>query len=306
MRHVATIFLSLFACITLQAQPFAITWLHHPSTASGDQVWFRTEATLDGDVADATLSVCTTGRVDIYVNERNVTSDVLIPYRENAEPTAVTTDFDVARFLRNGPNTIAVWYAPLDMQTTDRQVAVMLCGRYNSGKRFTIGSDDGWMCHTANRRTTATGEAVDATAYTMKWNSDDIDIATWLPATTLKTDETSEHRRIYDPYMVEKMNKIRPQERIYTEGDTLVYDFGNTFRGWVRVTMRGRKRGERLTIGNLTYTCRAQTDEQAFHKFTIGLQRKVVIKSTEKILPENIFSAEAIEIVPFFRYFCFY
>ena len=229
-----------------------------------------------------------------------------ISYRENAEPTAVTTDFDVARFLRNGPNTIAVWYAPLDMQTTDRQVAVMLCGRYNSGKRFTIGSDDGWMCHTANRRTTATGEAVDATAYTMKWNSDDIDIATWLPAATLKTDETSEHRRIYDPYMAEKVNKIRPQERIYTEGDTLVYDFGNTFRGWVRVTMRGRKRGERLTIGNLTYTCRAQTDEQAFHKFTIGHQRKVVIKSTEKILPENIFSAEAIEIVPFFRYFCFY
>ena len=306
MRRLLIIFLLTTACIAMQAQPFAITWLHHPTTSQGEQVWFSTVVSLDDTAADAILSVTTTGRVDIYVNERNVATDALIPYRESDELTAITTDFDVARFLRKGDNIIAVWYAPLGTAATDKQIAVVLNGSYEGGEQFVFGSDNGWICRKANRMNTATGEACDATSYTLKWNSDDIDIATWLPAETLKTDDVSEHHTIYDRYIVEKVSRIRIQESFDIDNGTLIYDFGNAFRGWVRATMRGRKRGEKVTIDNLEYICKAQTDEQAFHKFTIGQHRRVAIKSTGQLLPENIFTLEAIEIASEYRTFSFY
>ena len=105
---------------------------------------------------------------------------------------------------------------------------------------------------------------------------------------------------------MEKIKNIRQQEYFDIENGTLTYDFGTSFRGWVRVTMRGRKRGEKVTIDNLEYTCKAETDEQAFNKFTIAHHRKVTIKSNRELLPENLFSVEAMEIIPEYRSFCFY
>ena len=299
MKVLTTILLSLLFPLMLQAQPFAQRWMSHPLGGTTQHVWFRQNITLNDQPCWAELNVCTTGRIDIYVNERNISTDVLIPHREGNSHEAINTSFDVTPFLHKGDNSIAIWYAPTTPMATDRQVAVRLNGHYTDGTEFSLRSDSGWICRYANRQTTASGEQIDADSYRMKWCSDDIDWALWSPVRISNDGVGAIDRQFDDDYVADKVVRIKNQSFFDVEKNAVYYEFGSSFNGWIRVTLRSTRRGQRFTIDNLSYTCKGQTDEQAYHKFTSGSHRRVCIKGDRYFKPEQIFSVEAIEIAPY-------
>ena len=76
----------------------------------------------------------------------------------------------------------------------------------------------------------------------------------------------------------------------------VTFDFGRPFRGWVRITLRGAKKGERLCFGEHSYICGGQMDEQAFPRFTITKQRFVKVSGDERFRREQIQNIEGVEV----------
>jgi hypothetical protein len=78
----------------------------------------------------------------------------------------------------------------------------------------------------------------------------------------------------------------------------LQYDFGRAFDGWVRLTIRDARKGQRLQMGGLTYICSGEMDEQMCRKFTIARQKEVTVTGDKYFKPEQIQAVEGLEIAP--------
>ena len=78
----------------------------------------------------------------------------------------------------------------------------------------------------------------------------------------------------------------------------VLYDFTPGFYGFTRVTLRDCKRGQRISINGLQYTCNGEMDEQAFGRFAPGFCRKVLISGDRNFKKEQIQNVEAIAIEP--------
>lgn len=280
----------------LRAQHFGYQWIGHPNPDGASQVWFRQTFDAKEPIDEAKIKVATTGLVDVYVNQRNVTGDVLVPRRDADDCSPIAVTFDVLRFMGDGSNTVAVWFSPVAAGSDDAQVAVEFFGRYESGQPFAFASDDSWLCRRANRRINSRGgEDIDGTdGEAALWNGDDFSAALWTGAvqTVCHGDTPEERMEAYDACHV---SHIRQQRFFDLEGDSVVYDFGEAFNGFVRVTLRGAKRGQQMTVGATTYTCNGQLDEQIFPKFTTEKLRRVVISGDDNFVPTQITRAEAIE-----------
>lgn len=84
------------------------------------------------------------------------------------------------------------------------------------------------------------------------------------------------------------VHKILSPCGIEINGNSVVYDFTPGFYGYVRVTLRGCRQGERIRIGGLEYICTGTIDEQAFCRFTAGYMRKVEISGDAWFRPEQV------------------
>lgn len=78
-----------------------------------------------------------------------------------------------------------------------------------------------------------------------------------------------------------------------TEGESCV--FGYPFRGTIRLTLRNTKKGAILKIGNLTYTCSGELDEQAFMRFLTSNDREFPITESSQLKHVQIVNIEGLE-----------
>ena len=279
------------------AQTFSTPWISYPTPDSTSQVWFRQTYPAKGHPEQASITITSTGNFDLFVNQYNVSTDVLIPYRDEATDNPIAITYDVTRFLRNGENTIAVWYAPSYPHITDRQIAVSFYGRSKYGQPFSYVSDGDWICRQSNHSITTDGnESIDANSYPLRWKSNDIDAACWLTAAPASDNQSEATTTLQSFYTGKRVSKILNPNYFDIEGDSVIYDFGTAFKGWIRVTIRNAKEGERINIGGLEYICNGNIDEQACRKFSIAECRRVIICGDEKFKLEQIQKVEGIAI----------
>ena len=285
-----------------EAQEFGQHWIASPDSDGYSQTWFRQTYTTAALPQWAQVTVCTTGYAALYVNERNVTGDVMQPYRKEKSNNPVAITYDVTRFLRPDSNTIAVWYAPAEPKAVGRQIAVNFAGRQADGTPFAYASDGNWLCRPATMRLLDDGgELKDGLAYPLQWTSADYAPALWTSAEEVEEEKAEPLTEFASFYPTTKVRKIREPNSFDVEGDSIVYDFGQAFRGWVRVTLREAVPGELLQIGGLYYVCNGTMDEQASRRFTLGDARRVVVCGDEHFRPSQIIRIEAIEIGPDFH-----
>ena len=57
----------------------------------------------------------------------------------------------------------------------------------------------------------------------------------------------------------------------------IAYEFVTGFYGFVRLTLRGAKKGETIIIGGRKYTCNGETDEQITTAFEPTYHRRVIV-----------------------------
>lgn len=95
-------------------------------------------------------------------------------------------------------------------------------------------------------------------------------------------DNAAHMRRIYTPLFTEQ------------SADTLTVHLVPNERHLIRVTLRGCRRGERISIGNLHYVCTGEIDEQAFARFTPTSSNTIIISGDSHFRSEQVQEVESV------------
>lgn len=263
-------------------------------------IWFRHTYLTQRRPISATLSVTARGRYRVYVNESNVTPP--LPTDNSHHP--VTIDIDVSGYLRSDSNTVAILYHPVGPH--DHQIAVCYYGVGRDGRPFGHNADGGWLCRPVDE---GSGDGIDR-GYTQT-----VSTACWTPVSApgrLEMDRTkaasepgrleiegrkadSELRRDDSalrkvstemgvwplatllPVRVNRVTRVTAPRYSERTPEGIAYEFVTGFYGFVRLTLRGAKKGETIIIGGRKYTCNGETDEQITTAFEPTYHRRVMV-----------------------------
>lgn len=249
-------------------------------------IWFRHTYITQRRPISATLCVTARGRYRVYVNESNVTPP--LPTDNCHHP--VTIDIDVSGYLRSDSNTVAILYHPVGPH--DHQIAVCYYGVGRDGRPFGHNADGGWLCRPVDE---GSGDGIDR-GYTQT-----VSTACWTPASVpgrLEMDGTkaasalrttdSALRRVSTemgvwplatmlPVRVNRVTRVTAPRYSERTQEGIAYEFVTGFYGFVRLTLRGAKKGETIIIGGRKYICNGETDEQITTAFEPTYHRRVIV-----------------------------
>ena len=330
--HILILFAASLATAT--AGDFGCRWMSHPAPDDTSHVWFRRTLVIEEPDMPRTayIHVATTGRFVLYVNGRNVSTALFTPDRTPSDTTVMAISYDVRRFLRPDSNTIALLYCP--STRTRRQVSISLYGIAADSSRFATNDTDGWLCRHADAwQTHDGGEAMNRNTYPYRRTDTNQPLALWQAVeqistshhltTTLShhlntttshhlTTTPPQHLNISTPISAEDICGYSPvhtnplvdnaahMRRIYAplfteqSADTLIVHLVPNERHLIRVTLRGCRRGERISIGNLHYVCTGEIDEQAFTRFTPTSSNTIIITGDSHFRSEQVQEVESI------------
>lgn len=249
-------------------------------------IWFRHTYLTQRRPISATLSVTARGRYRVYVNESNVTPP--LPTDNCHHP--VTIDIDVSGYLRSDSNTVAILYHPVGPH--DHQIAVCYYGVRRDGRPFGHNADGGWLCRPVDE---GSGDGIDR-GYTQT-----VSTACWTPvsapgrleidgtkaASELRTADSALRRVSTEmgvwplatllPVRVNRVTRVTAPRYSERTPEGIAYEFVTGFYGFVRLTLRGAKKGETIIIGGRKYTCNGETDEQITTAFEPTYHRRVIV-----------------------------
>lgn len=273
MRHTIALLLLMLSPLAATAQEFGMNWIRSATAQEGHGVLFRKMVTGTKEADHAWLEVASQGYVDVYVNERNI--DRHAPVVSQKAPITVRR-FDITPFLREDTNVVAVEYFPRDTMPADRQLAINIYGLYTDGSPLTLQTDATWLCRASQRQWMDGDEELqDATINTEGWNATQYAPALWTGADEVEPKETKP-MEAFDDYSLPYRPCLVTEQRFFDNaGSCTHYDFGPALVGFLRVTLRGPRRGDILHFGPLTYVCSGELDEQAFTKFVPRTIRRV-------------------------------
>lgn len=249
-------------------------------------IWFRHTYITQRRPISATLSVTARGKYRVYVNESNVTPP--LPTDNCHHP--VTIDIDVSGYLRSDSNTVAILYHPVGPH--DHQIAVCYYGVGRDGRPFGHNADGGWLCRPVDE---GSGDRIDR-GYTQT-----VSTACWTPvslpgrlemdgtkaASELRTADSALRRVSTEmgvwplatllPVRVNRVTRVTAPRYSERTPEGIAYEFVTGFYGFVRLTLRGAKKGETIIIGGRKYTCNGETDEQITTAFEPTYHRRVMV-----------------------------
>ena len=263
-------------------------------------IWFRHTYLTQRRPISATLSVTARGRYRVYINESNVTPP--LPTDNCHHP--VTIDIDVSGYLRSDSNTVAILYHPVGPH--DHQIAVCYYGVGRDGRPFGHNADGGWLCRPVDA---GSGDGIDR-GYTQT-----VSTACWTPvsapgrleiegtkaasepqrleiegtkaASELRTADSALRKVSTEmgvwplatllPVRVNRVTRVSAPRYSERTPEGIAYEFVTGFYGFVRLTLRGAKKGETIIIGGRKYTCNGETDEQITTAFEPTYHRRVIV-----------------------------
>lgn len=328
--YIGVLFALLYPMGTM-GQTFGWSWIKASGQMGEGQQWFRRTYTHLGSVYDATLRVATTGYVKVYVNGRQVTTDLITPFRPANSNEAVALTYHVAPFLRPDSVHIAVWYAPVPQAADSCQLAVNFFGEDVDGQRFGFQSDETWLCRPAPAWYEADGDALvegyDGRAMQPEWTFGDTDWSLWQPAEVVNdtkcrlvveadSRERLRLKRVYVASLCKSTsadnqyltahnqflcaNNQRNQincRRVKAGNERVTAVFPQPFFGFVRITFRGARRGERVATDNgLAYICSNQIDEQLFGRFLPRVHNIFSILGDRRFQSSQVQYVEGLEL----------
>lgn len=279
------------------AQEYSTHWIAHPAPDSTSHIWFRQCYLQSGRPRQGYITIASTGVYNLYVNEYHVGTAVFYPAREPHSADVVVTKFDVTPYLRNDTNVVAIIFSPLYPHIEAKQISAVYHGLDSHGQPFAHHSDANWLCRQANSALNHSGgEDIDGRFHNTEWRSTNIAQALWLnarpvhmaPALTLH----------HAPAWEMRINRRRGYKYFDKTDKGVEYDFGMGCYGFVRLTLRDARRGQRIRFGSNTYICSGLPDEQACPVFSTSYYRRMHVGGGERFQREHVFDIEAIGIAP--------
>ncbi len=291
MKNILLIAILFVSSLPLTAQSFGLQWIGAGTSTADYQLWFRRAFTTDHTPQCAHIELATTGRFRLYVNQYNVSRNVLLPYRQEGDTsTPISQTFDITPYLRPDTNTVAIWYAPSHWQAEgEPQIAACIYGTDSEDTPFAFHTDADWTWSHAN----ACSRWIDATAYRPDWNTASPSVIPWQHAVETSSPDTP--TLPCSPYARRVLHEVTPAWTNKGK-DSIEAGFPVHIKGWIRVTLRGAKAGETITVNQLTYRCDGTMDEQVCRRFTTESTDRVVIKGDSHFKPEQVQNIEGLQI----------
>lgn len=275
-----------------QAQSAMLGWLSHPDADSTSAVWFCHTFLTKQRPLQGMISVASTGRIKLFVNESNLSTAV--PTASTAQAHSV--EVNITPYLRPDSNTIAILYTPLPESDPTRQVAVDFYGRNRQGQAFAHLSDGEWLCRTAGICRTDSGFQHHCNASIDEGYTQQIATACWLPARLAATSTpfwlpstSKEHTGL------KAVRMVRPRYFDLTRTG-VDYEFGTGFYGYLRITLRGTKPGSIISVDNHRFWLAGTTDEQISTSANPTFVRRISISGDTHFAPSQIQCVEGIAL----------
>lgn len=292
----------LFLSQSITSSEWGYYWIRSTTNDSNCQTWFRRTYVMPQRIKSATAEVVVHGYCQFFINGRNVSNDILMPYHDKQKDDAVRMIFDVGRFFQNSSDTatIAVWHAPTTPSDNENQLSLVITGRKKNEETFELHTDTTWMCHPANTITDDHwNEIINQNQYLPDWKFNDFSLSDWSYAVRCNGEQKTPNPIIVsdDRWMTRsfQVHKIHRPLHVEMKSDTLIYDFGQQYEGMIRLTIRGMHKGDTIRTDHLTYICTGIDDEQAFNRFSFTKTRFIVVTG-KKLTSDNIVKAEFLEL----------
>ncbi len=214
---------------------------------------FRQEFSLNEPVVSARAYICGLGFYELYLNGHKVGDHVLDPAVTQYDKRALYVTHDITSLVRTGENAAGVmlgtgWYdchtaCAWDFEKApwrDRpKLLVQLCLTFADGSTKTIGSDITWKTAAGPIVLDGlrNGEIYDARLEKPGWLIPGYDASDWLPARVVPGPGGILAAQQMPPCKV--MQTLAPVSVTEVEPGVFVYDLGQSFAGWAKLTASG-------------------------------------------------------------------
>lgn len=228
-------------------------WIAHPGTAlgSGPLPLFRKRFDLDRPVRQAVVLVSGAGFHELRVNGAKVGGHVLAPAWTNYRASMLYETFDVTALLQPGANALGVMlgngfynvaggrYVKYNGSFGQPRLALMLRLTFDDGATRDIVTDNTWRVHDGPITFSCIfgGEDYDARLEIPGWDTAAFDDSAWPRVRTVEAPggvmaaQSSPPVKVQQSFRPVKVTEPRPGIR--------VYDLGQNFAGWPRISASG-------------------------------------------------------------------
>lgn len=229
-------------------------------TVDGRSTLLRKSFVADKPIRRAEVYVTGLGYYELSCNGQRIGDRVLAPAKSNYRKWVLYDTYDLAAHLQAGTNVLGVilgngwfnpykkWWEPYRMQWFGaKRALVQLHIEYADGSAAVVASDESWK--TAPGPVLAScvfdGETYDATKELPGWDSPGATESGWKPANVVESPGGVLVSHLMPPIKV--IEHLKPIAVTTPKPGAYVFDLGQNFAGWVRLTATGA-RGKRITL----------------------------------------------------------
>ncbi len=212
---------------------------------------FRREFTVAQPVKQATVLVCGLGFHELRLNGRKVGTGELEPGWTNYRKTCLYSVYDVTGLLQTGSNAVGVMlgngmynvaggrYTKFRGTFGQPKLILELRIQYADGTVETIASNSAWKSAPGPIRFSCIfgGEDYDARSEAKGWDQPGLDDSQWAPA--LEVDGPGGALTSQSAPPIRVMEEFQPLRITEPQPGVFVYDLGQNFSGWPRITVSG-------------------------------------------------------------------
>ncbi len=226
----------------------------------GRSTLLRKAFEINRKIKHARLYVSGLGYYEAYCNGRRIGDHVLAPAKSNYRRWVLYDVYDVTSLLQQGENAIGLmlgngwfnpykkWWQPYRMQWFgSKRAIVQLCIDFKDNTSQTILSDNSWKTYPGPVLFSCIydGEIYDATQEIPGWHQADFDDAGWRQASHVEP--PGGELVCTSMPSIKIVEQITPVRRLQPKTGVYIFDMGQNFAGWVRLTCQGR-RGQKVTL----------------------------------------------------------
>jgi alpha-L-rhamnosidase len=237
-----------------------LTELKQQVKVDGRSTLLRKKFVLRGPVRQARLYVTGLGYYEASCNGRRVGGRVLAPAKTNYRQWVLYDTYDLTAYLVPGTNALGImlgngwfnpytkWWEPYRMQWFgSKRALAQLHVEYTDGSEEVVASDGIWKTAPGPVLYSCVfdGEVYDAREELSNWDQAEASDANWIPANVVEPPGGRLMSHLMPPIKV--IEHIPPVAVKQPKPGVQVFDFGQNFAGWSRLSVSG-PRGTRIRL----------------------------------------------------------
>jgi alpha-L-rhamnosidase len=220
----------------------------------GRSLLLRSEFQTKKEIKSAKVYVTGLGYYELFLNGNRVGDHVLSPAKTNYSKEILYDTYDITSQLKEGKNAFGIhlgngwfnpykkWWNEYRMQWFGAKRAILqLHIEYENGEKIKITSSDNWKYHQGPvlYNCIYDGEYYDANQEIKNWASAIYDDSNWKDVIIMEGSKGALRSQTMQPIKVTQV--IEPVKVYRPEQSVLVYDMGQNFAGWAKITVKGKK-----------------------------------------------------------------